>query len=109
MKKPEGVFLGQIFNLNRRTWHVLIVGKPGLTVNRSSGGCARRENTKKATAQIRPSEIRSRRGPARSAPAPLVGLPAAASAGGSAGRASYRESPLSGRKKPCTAARKTFC
>src|SRR5260370_11040216 len=55
------------------------------------------------------AKIRSRRGPARFAPAPLVALPAAssASASGFAGLASYPISPPAARTKPCTVARKT--
>src|SRR5713101_7102227 len=109
VQEPEGIFLAQIFNFNRWTWHAFIVGKPGSTVNRSTPECARKENTKLATAWSKPSRIRNRRGPARSAPIRPARLPAASSAlaGDSADRASYPVSPPAARKKPCTAARKT--
>src|SRR6266404_5887351 len=62
-----------------------------------------------ATLTVLSREIRSRRAPARSAPALLVGLLAASLAKVSdlADRASYPVSPPAARTKRCIAARKT--
>ena len=49
VQETEGIFLGQIFNFNRWTWHVFIVRNSEFIVNVSAQACARRENTKEAT------------------------------------------------------------
>src|SRR5260370_14536184 len=108
-KNPKG------YSLVRFSISIAAFGMSLLLASRASPSIAQQKNVhgekieRRKHLKYEVAKIRSRRGPARFAPAPLVALPAAssASASGFAGLARYPVSPPAARTKPCTVARTT--
>src|SRR5260370_21088388 len=107
-KNPKG------YSLVRFSISIAAFGMSLLLASRASPSIAQQKNVhgekieRKKHLKYDVAKIRSRRGHARFAPAPLAALQAAPSASASdfAGVASYPEFPPPARRQPCTSARK---